>query len=178
MAQQNLRILICVNTLTSVSSFIYSNHISLFTHTIRKFPDAEFFFFSPHRMSIDNARNTAAKLAMGYECTHLMFLDDDVLCPTDAIEKLVKADKDIICGLVYLRGYPFHVMAFKETQNKEESTFNAKLNLTYYDDLPVEEEDIAFENGKLQPRLKELVSCTAIGFSCALIKVDVIQALN
>lgn len=157
-----MRTLILVNTLQSVSSFVYSNHMSFATNTIRKFPDDQFWFFTPHRMTIDNARNLAAKQAMSLECDYLMFLDDDVLVPHDTFEKLVAAQKDIIAALVYLRGYPFHVMAFKDAET------TGRVSLNYYDDLPKN------EDGSLQ----ELVPLAAVGFSCCLIKVDVIQAIE
>lgn len=154
-----MKTLILVNALTSVSSFVYANHIAFATQTIRKRPDDKIDFFCPHRMTIDNARNVAAKMALESGCDYLFFLDDDVLVPPNALDLLINADKDIIAGLVYLRGYPFHTMIFKELESS-----NGKLSLGYYDDLLINDE-------VLQP-------CAAVGFSCALIKCDVLQAME
>ena len=175
-----MRTLILVNTLQSVSSFVYSNHMAFATHTIRKFPDDKFFFFTPHRMTIDNARNESAKMAMGMECDYLMFLDDDVLIPHDAFETLVAAQQDILAGFVYLRGYPFNKMIFREVKPETE-----QFQLTYYNDLPFVE-PCTEGHTKIEPgciacltaKLVEIVPCDAVGFSCCLIKVDVIQALE
>jgi len=158
------KILILVNTLTEVNKFVYANHIHFFTHTIRKYPDFQFAFYTPARMSIDNARNTAARMALESECDYLMFIDDDVLLPTDTFTKLYEADKAIIAGLVIIRGYPFNVMAFKTIS--DENTSREKID--YYNDLP--------EDG--DKNLVELVKCRAVGFSCCLLKVDVLKALE
>jgi len=101
-----------------------------------------------------------------------MFIDDDVLIPPDAFDKLQMANKDICAGLVYLRGYPFHVMAFREIitkvldENKKEF-LDPRLKLTYYDEI----HDLAREG-------VELVSCEAVGFSCCLIHTDVLKAIE
>lgn len=151
------RIFVLVNVLNNVSSYVYDNHIGFFLYTLRALPNVEFRFWTPPRMSIDNARNQAAIYAMQTECDYLMFIDDDVLIPEDTLVKLLQADKDIIAGLVMIRGFPFNVMAFKWEEN------NGKSHLGYYNDLPQE---------------RGIVECDAVGFSCCLIKTDIIKALE
>jgi hypothetical protein len=92
-----------------------------------------------------------------------MFLDDDVLIPPDALIKLLDNPADISAGLVIIRGYPFNVMAFKEKKVAE----GEQPSLGYYNDLPKK------EDGSLEER----VLCDAIGFSCALIKCDLLKKL-
>lgn len=152
------RVFILVNVLNHVGSEVYSNHIEFFVHTAKKYPEIEFMFWTPPRMSIDNARNQAAVYALQTESEYLMFIDDDVLIPPDALVKLIEADKDIIAGLVMIRGFPFNVMAFKWAKNKEDKDY-----LEYYNDLPKDQ---------------EIVECDAVGFSCCLIKTDVLQILD
>ncbi len=153
-----MRVMTLVNTLTSVSSFVYANHVEYFVYTAKQRPDIEFIFYTPHRSTIDNARNMAAKLAMQYECEYLMFIDDDVLIPRDALLKLLDAKKDICSGLVIIRGYPFNCMLFKWL---DETT---KRDLTYYNDLPKGEDG----------NLELLVPCAAVGFSCCLIRTEIL----
>ena len=170
-----MRVLVHVNTLDRVSSFIYSNHIAFAAHNARKFngPNDKFFWFSPHRMAIDTARNEAAKQAMGLECDYLMFIDDDVLIPPDAFEKLMDTGTDIAAGLVYLRGYPFHVMAFTEAKRewlddgKGNKIEDPRFKLRYYDEIHQKTMDG-----------EKIIPCAAVGFSCCLISVDVLRALE
>ncbi len=177
-----MRVLILVNTLQSVSSFVYSNHINFFVKTVKTDPTIEFMFYTPHRMSIDHARNSAAEMALQSDCDYLMFLDDDVLVKPETLDMLLKADKDIIAGLVIIRGHPFNNMAFKFKEEKEEE----KQSLEFYNELPLKESceaghevyKIECESCIKSSKLQELVKCDAVGFSCCLIKCDVLQALE
>ncbi len=172
------RVFILVNTLSVIQAPIYGNHVPFFVYTAKNRPDIEFRFWNPYRMAIDTARNTAARLAQQMDCTHLMFLDDDVMIPEDALINLLDSDKDIIAGLVIIRGMPFNVMAFKFEDE-------AKKKLEFLNDIPLVQD---CEKGHktfvlkcdscLKTPLQRLVQCDAIGFSCALIKMDVLQAVT
>lgn len=184
-----MKVFVLVNTLQSVSSFVYANHVEFFTYTKKERPDIEFQFFTPHRMSIDMARNMAADLAMKYKCDYLMFIDDDVLIPKDTLLRLLEADKDIVAGLVIIRGVPFNVMGFRWQELKEQHAERAKVHerrsLTFYNDLPLvhpckeghERFQLKCEHCLHSP-LQTLVQMDAIGFSCCLIKTDVLNLLT
>lgn len=156
-----MKIFTLVNTLQNVNSFVYANHINLFAWTKKHRPDISLNFYSPNRMSIDHARNNAAIFAKQHEADYLFFLDDDVMVPPQTLDLLTKADKDVIAGLVIIRGYPFNVMAFDWESEKKDK-------LIHYNDLPKNEDN----------SLVELVKCAAVGFSCCLIKMDVLKALE
>lgn len=47
----------------------------------------------------DSARNYCVDQFLGTDDTHLFFIDDDVVPPVDALEKLLAADVDVISGL-------------------------------------------------------------------------------
>lgn len=47
----------------------------------------------------DSARNYCVEQFLATDDTHLFFLDDDVVPPPDALEKLLDADVDVISGL-------------------------------------------------------------------------------
>lgn len=46
----------------------------------------------------DGARNLVVKSFLESECTHLFFVDGDTAPPIGALNDLVMADKDIVCG--------------------------------------------------------------------------------
>ena len=52
---------------------------------------------------IHKARNKAVVEAVANRCTHLMFIDDDMVFPPDAVDTLIDRDKDIIGGLCFGR---------------------------------------------------------------------------
>ena len=157
-----MKTLVLVNVLTSVHAAIYSNHIALFNKMKQDFPKDEFILFTPERSSIDNARNTAAVMAMEVEADYLLFLDDDVLVPSDSFTRLKKANKDIIAGLVMIRGYPFNVMLFKEVFKDKNG--KSVRSLDFYNDIPV-------GGGNF------IVPCGAVGFSLCLLKVNVLKII-
>lgn len=155
-----------INTLESVNSFVYSNHIELFCKMKEDFPQDTFTLVTPHRLAIDKMRNLCAKLVLEQGYDYLMFLDDDVLVQPDTYKSLRAADKDIVMALTFVRGWPYPPMFFKsEGIDTDKSGFRQE-KLVHYNDW---NENIN-ENG--------LVKCAALGFSCALIKVDVLKAMN
>lgn len=190
----NKKVFVLVNTLQSVNANVYSNHCAFFTYSAKNIPGIKFEFWCPERMAIDTARNTAAEMAMNMGCDYLMFIDDDVMIPPDTLEKLLLADKDIVAGLVIIRGYPFNNMAFKFGVNithegKEAKSLGFFNDLEYeylVDDIWLKEHEIYSGQSvpelddetkkKFPKRLVELQECDAVGFSCCLIKIDVLKA--
>jgi hypothetical protein len=69
--------------------------------------------FTPHvpeRELLHSAMNRAAHLAIQENCAGLIMFDDDCYPPFDAISRLMRhyeTGRDIVCGMGYMRGYPF-----------------------------------------------------------------------
>lgn len=148
-----MKTIIGINTLTSVEQIIYANHIGFFYRLGKHYPEDTFALHTPRRMSIDRMRNVTAKLALEAEFDYLMFVDDDVVIPMDAFDKLLAADKDIVAGWTIIRGWPYENMFFK---------FDEKHNLPNVKDVK---------------RNSGILDVDAIGFSCALIKVDLLRKI-
>lgn len=172
-----MKTLILVNTLSSVNSFIYGNHVAFFAGLKKSYPNDKFFHFNPNRMSIDHARNIAARMAMEQDCDYLMFLDDDVMVPpADTFQKLLECNSDIAAGLVIIRGFPFHVMGFKFTKDSTPE----EPRIEYYDDLPLYcNDNECIDKDCSHPKdVRGIVDVAAVGFSCALIKVSLLRELE
>jgi hypothetical protein len=155
-----MKILIGTNVLTSVHHLAYSSHCQFWYRLGKKHPDIQFYFMPPSRMSIDNMRNAAAKVALELECDYLMFIDDDMLLHPDTFESLLKADKDIVMALTFIRGGGFPPMFFKKLPK------SGGYDLTYYTDW----EEHVDENG--------LVEAQAIGFATVLLKTSILKQLE
>lgn len=151
-----MRIVIGVNTLTSLDRTAYINHCQFWYRLGRDWPKDEFVFNVPHRMPIDRMRNMTAKIALDTNADYLMFVDDDVLIPLDCLSKLLTADQDIVAGWTVIRGYPFNNMFFKYVDEE-------KKNLTYYNKFEL--------NGS------PILPVDAVGFSCVLIKTSLLKAI-
>jgi len=161
-----LKTIVGVNTLENVSPFVYASHCKLWVEMVRKFPNDEFIFYTPYRMSIDNMRNDVARIAIEHGCDYILFIDDDVIVMPDTYKMLREADKDIVAAMTYVRGYPFHPMFFKDLGTITETNGKRRKNIGFHDDyLETVQED-------------GLVKTAAVGFSCVLIKVDVLKAMS
>ncbi len=147
--------LICTNTLTVVHQIVYANHLHFYFRLAKNNPDDTFALFTPVRMTIDTCRNLAAKTALEGNFDYVMFIDDDVLLPFNAYEKLKSHNKDVVAGWTVIRGYPFNNMFFRYSEDK--------AHLNFYNDVKLDETD--------------LVPVDAIGCSCVLIKCDVFRKM-
>jgi hypothetical protein len=154
MSDKRTKILVGVNTLTSIDQAVYSNHCQLWFRLGRRYVDCDFAFYTPRRASIDRMRNEVAKLAVMHEFDYILFLDDDVLVPHEGLAALMQSDADIAAGWTIIRGYPFDNMFFKYDDEEKKS-------LKKYNDFVVNE--------------KGVIECDAVGFSFCLIKVSLLK---
>lgn len=156
-----MKILIGTNCLSQVHHLAYASHCQFWYRLGKKHADIKFYFMPPGRMSIDNMRNAAAKVALELECDYLMFIDDDMILHPDTLQSLLDADKDIVMALTFIRGGVFHPMFFKKLPKE-----TGGYDLTYYTDW----EDNVNEKG--------IVDCQAVGFATVLIKTHLLKQLQ
>lgn len=100
------------------------------------------------------SRNVMIQAAIDNECTHILFLDDDVIPPPDTLKRLLAHDVDVVSGLYPMRNFPHFPVAFDK---RFENGFNRHIHLK--NDL----------NG--------LVEITNCGFGCVLIKMHVFNLI-
>jgi len=105
-------------------------------------------------------RNTAARIAIEQDCEYLFFYDDDVIIPHDCIQSLLACEADVAAGLTYIRGYPFKPMAFR---------FKDKYRKELSNDIDVKKD---------RDSLTGFLPCDAVGFSCVLIRVELLRKLD
>jgi len=61
--------------------------------------------FFPHLAPLDNARNVAVKAFLEDYYTHLLFIDDDIIPPSNCLRELLAADKEVIAPLCFTWGH-------------------------------------------------------------------------
>ena len=108
-----------------------------------------------HGASPARNRNIMIKVALEHECTHILFLDDDMAFKPDLLTRLLAHDKDIVSGLYLMRNYPHLPVMFDE----------------------------AFDDGKckfafLNKGKQGLVEVVNIGLGACLIKTDVFRNME
>jgi|PlaIllAssembly_1097288.scaffolds.fasta_scaffold00047_4 GT2 family glycosyltransferase len=107
-----------------------------------------------HGQSPARNRNLIIKQALEHECTHIMFLDDDIEPPKDIIPRLLEHDKDIVTGLYLMRNFPHQPIIFADT--KDDGRCLHKF---------------------LQPGERGLVPIVNCGLGAALIKIEVFKTM-
>lgn len=100
-------------------------------------------------------RNVLIEGGLQSGCTHILFIDDDVLVPPDILPKLLRHDKDIVTGLYLMRQYPHKPIIFDFSDDKGHCR-------NYY---PKDSED----------SLIEIINC---GLGAVLIKMEVFRAIE
>jgi hypothetical protein len=101
---------------------------------------------------IHEMRNTISMQALKLDCTHLIFIDCDMVYPADTIMKLLSHDKDIIGALTFKRWPPFNPIVYEGEQYK----------MSLMDPIPDD----------------SIVEVTATGTGCLMIKTEVFDHLD
>lgn len=111
-----------------------------------------------HGQSPAKNRNVIAEAALENGCTHVFYIDDDLVFEADALDRLlVHADKDVVSGLYLMRNFPHYPLAFDEVRENE----NGKCKFMF-----------------LTPDKEGLVRVVNCGFGFVLIKTDVFRKLE
>lgn len=108
-----------------------------------------------HGVSPAKSRNVIVEQALANDCTHILFLDDDMTPSADILNRLLKHNKDIVTALYLKRDYPHFPVAF---DRKFDNGFNKHLYL-----------DKAIDG---------LIEVTNCGLGCVLIKIEVFKKME
>ena len=65
-----------------------------------------------HGRSPAKSRNILINAAKEQECTHILFIDDDMTYPADGLTKLLEHDLDVVSGVYLSRSYPHQSVVF------------------------------------------------------------------
>jgi hypothetical protein len=134
----------------------YARRADFYDHFNIMVKPANTFCTFAHGQSPARNRNIIIRQALDIDCTHILFLDDDVICPPDILPRLLAHNKDIVTGLYLMRNHPHFPIAF----------------------------DFADETGKARHlimdnyRNQNLVEIVATGLGCVLIRTDVFRAMK
>jgi len=111
----------------------------------------------PFSAPVDHARNQIVKRFLSTDCTHLMMIDDDIVPPVDALERLLFHDKEIVAAACPMIG--------PDKKGKLVVSYNA---------YTMDENDIS------RPLLdgNGLAEVDAVGTGCIMIKREVLENMH
>lgn len=110
---------------------------------------------SPHGSSPAKNRNIIIEQAFENNCTHVLFVDDDMAFKPNSLMQLLEHDLDIVSGLYLRREYPHQPLIFDYADEQGRQLYS-------------------YLNGD-EPRLKKVVGA---GFGFVLIKTHVFEAME
>ena len=137
------------------------------------FPSAHLFYYEPpsdkkgfykFRHCEVECRKIVKEHVVKSDYTHLFFLDSDVLCEPDVLTKLLKHEKDIVCGLFRYKDPPEGRPVWFKVKRPPE--ISSKTGVWLLDFIP---------NKALTDKLMEIDAC---GFGAILIKTKVLQKVE
>jgi len=105
-------------------------------------------------MVTDQARNNLASRFMHQKnpkCDYLLFLDSDMIFPSNLLKRLLKVDADIVTGLAFKKWFPHYPTIFKKRGRDYLSMVNYPRN--------------------------EIIDVDGCGMACALIKRKVFEEI-
>ncbi len=139
------------------------------------FPDAHHFYYEPpedkkgfqrFRHCEVECRKIIQQHVVQSDYTHLFFLDSDIICKPDVLNKLLSHEKEICCGLFRYREPPQgRALWFRKVQPVKISSKTGVWHITF---IPNEELD-------KQVGLLEIDAC---GFGAILIKTPLLQKIK
>jgi hypothetical protein len=106
--------------------------------------------FSPSGMEIGKARNHCVEAAFEFGSSHIMFIDDDVLCPVDALLRLMNHDVPVAAGVYWSKQRPSSPLIFVEGHT----------------------------GGYTDWELGDLLEVDACGMGCTLLKMEVFEKMD
>lgn len=77
-----------------------------------------------HGQSPAQSRNMIIKQGLDNGCTHIFFMDDDMIFPPDTLMKLLVHDKDIVSALYLLRSFPHRPAFFDKAYDNGRCKFS------------------------------------------------------
>jgi len=112
--------------------------------------------------NIDILRNALVEMALKTDdCTHVFFLDSDVIMPPFGLMRLVRRDLDIVSGVYTMRAPPYVPLTIKRPRNVKtgEKMYNYYFEIT-------------------EELLGKIVPADATGAGCLLIKREVLEKMG
>jgi hypothetical protein len=152
-----MRVMIGINSLTESQYPSFNSALHLFYRLGKDNPKLEIALHNPSRTGIDRMRNETIRMAVESQFDYVLFLDDDVVPPTNLLNGLLECKADIAAADVIIRGYPFNHMCFRYTDKKRT---HLKAIASY------------------KPAEGAIIDVDAVGFSACLLKTSLLAKLN
>jgi len=130
-------------------------------------PRYEFYWFTTARMLTQMAREKLISVALQAECDYLIMYDDDMVLPTNMVEKLLEdmekhPEIDILAPLAFMRNHPHYAVMYTAKEGYD----NVRHQSYYFNQFV-----------RQYPRNK-LVECDSVGFGAVCIRLSMVKKMQ
>lgn len=123
------------------------------------FSDVQFAWISKFVL-VSDLRNEAVRIAKAQACSHILFLDADMIWPADVLSQmLAHHDRGIVSGLYFLKTWPHWPVALKRPRVNGQTL------------------DVDYDYDKTVYLSKTLAPQALVGMGCTLVPMAVIDAM-
>lgn len=122
----------------------------------------KFHFASVGRFLTPLARERLTEWALASNCDYMLHIDDDMICPMDMFERLIRHNVDVVAPLAFMRSEPHYPVLYRLEEGWDHIS-----KMEYYITHTI----------KNYPK-NQLVECDAVGFGSALIKMSVVRKMT
>lgn len=152
------KVMVAIPTYVGVQPEAYANHLDVISSEMRhgEKTGLRLVLRPLLRSAIVCARNEVARQAVKEGCTHVFFMDDDMIMPPSAIHRLLAHQKPIVSGLCHLRTPPFFPSMFMNDRGSREG------RIFYLKNWP----------------RNQLIEVDAVGMACVLIETEVFKQIT
>lgn len=163
-----MKLLVAVPMLTPSIEF-FTSWTNLWTQLMKEQDAIEVGYKFTYRKPTFIADESFAQLALDTDCTHILFMDDDIYDVTLAdLRKLVDADKDVIGGVMYATGTPYNLCASRLLDPKRDlSEVAIEDGSDWFTMYPIPEDD-----------RKGIQEANLISLGLTLVKTDVFRKIE
>lgn len=158
------KVLVCEPSIGIIDYRAHESIISLMTELARYQERTDYRFFKTclGRLMVAYSREKFAEAAIDAGFDYIFYIDDDHIYPNNLFESLEKYldEYDIVAPLCVQRKHPYYPVLYKSQFNQKE--YGVEFENKFYTD---------FKKG-------DLVNPDAIGFGCAIVKVDLFKRME
>jgi len=112
-----MKIAVAVPTPEHVPAIFARNLIGIITSAIKDFPDDDIVYIDKGGVRTDKNRNIMLKALLENDVDYVLWLDADMIYPTNIIKKYMEHKFDVIGCLYFKRSAPHDVVAYVDSTN-------------------------------------------------------------
>jgi len=112
---KKVKIAFAITSFGNIPFYVYQNHIQRMCAWTKKY---DMLLTTSYGTTLLTARDECLDVAINNSCSHIFYVDSDVILPSNALDSLLSCDADLASGLCMRRGMPFDAIGWLKISGK------------------------------------------------------------